>query len=414
VIHRLDCRLCESDSLNLALDLGESPVADSYTRNINSTQPKFPLKLYLCEACGHLQLLDVVEADQLYENYLYESKTSLGLESHFDAYASAIIQEYDIKQRALALDIGSNDGLLLAAFKKHGLRILGVDPARHIADESTASGLETIPAFFSADVSRDIAASRGQATVVCTNNLLANIDDLDDFFLGVKTVLAHDGIYVVEFAYALDLLENSIFDYVYHEHLSYFSVAPLKQCCNKFGMELLAVKRVPTKGGSLRCIFQHLGGPRIPDKSAIQRFIDDEKVKGLHEISTWLEFQKKIEDVRTRCIAILETYRATGMRVAAYGASATSTTLLSFMGLNKVDDFEFIVDDYPGRQGLFSPGAHILVTDNSALLHQNIDAVLVLAWRYLDSIVDRNSDFLDSGGRLVVPLPEPTVIQRKT
>ncbi len=409
MFHRDTCRMCHSPDLALALDLGATPLADAYTPDRNQEQPLLPLRLYLCRGCGHHQLLDVIDSEDIYVDYLYESTMSLGLADHFRQYASDIVDTYNIEQGSLAVDVGSNDGLLLQGFKARGLEALGVDPARDIAEKASVAGLETVAAFFTAEKATELVATYGKAHVVTTNNLLANIDDIDDFIAGVKTLLDDTGIYVVEFAYVLDLIDNNIFDYIYHEHLSYFSIKPLLALCRRHGLELVNVERVATKGGSLRCVFQEAGGSRIINRSAIAHFVALEEKGAIHSLATFARFRQTIEAARERCMELVEGLRRDGRRVAGYGASATSTTLMYYFALTP--HLEFIADDCATRQGLYSPGAHLPIKSREALTEEGIDAAVILAWRYVEPIALNNAAFLNSGGRFVVPLPSLSVVE---
>ncbi len=267
VYRRTSCRLCNGTNLQLALPLGRTPLADAYVSSPDIVQETFPLDLYLCHDCGFVQLLDIVSPEGIYIDYIYETVSSLGLVEHFRRYAEQVIDQYQLSSGSLVVDLGSNDGTLLRPFKEQGMRVLGVDPAREIAGKATQSGIETLPIFFNAQTAHEIREKYGRAIIITCNNLFANVDDLDDMVEGIRYLLAPNGVFTFESFYLVDYIQNMVFDFAYHEHLSYFSVKPLLKFFQKHGMELIDAKRIPTKGGSLRYSVQMAGGPRTVEKS---------------------------------------------------------------------------------------------------------------------------------------------------
>jgi len=262
-IRRLDCRLCNSRDLTLVLSLAHTPPANAFVRASQRTkrQQTFPLDVFLCEACGHLQLLDVLDPITLFQDYVYVSGTSSTFVSHFEGYAEHIIRGYQLAGRSLVVDIGSNDGTLLRFFKNAGMRVLGVDPALEIAHKATESGIHTLATFFTSDVARRLRCDYGPARVITANNVFAHIDDLADIVVGVKTLLDTDGVFAFEVSYLVDVYEKLLFDTIYHEHLAYHSVKPLVNFFRVNGMELIDIQRVETHGGSILGILQHSDGP---------------------------------------------------------------------------------------------------------------------------------------------------------
>jgi SAM-dependent methyltransferase len=406
---RNTCRLCGSHSLEVALHYAPTPPADAYVpaKYRDLAQEAYPLDLYLCGDCGFAQLCDIIRADSIYVDYIYETKSSLGLAQHFERYADAIMNRIKPPQGALVVDIGSNDGTLLRFFQKRGMTVLGVDPAREIAQAATAEGIETLPEFFTASLSREIRRERGPAVVMVVNNLFANVDELGEFTDAVRTLLADDGVFIFESYYLGDLIDNMVFDFIYHEHLSSFSVTPLVGFFRRHGMELIDVERVATKGGSLRYTVQPAGGPRQVSR-AVTDLLAEEERRGLGRMATFKAFGARIEAAKNETVALLQGLKAEGKAIAGYGASATSTTLIYHFGLG--DYLSFLVDEYPRKQNLFSPGLHLPVLGQQALLERNSDFAVILAWRYVTPILDKNCAFRERGGRFIVPLPKLKVI----
>lgn len=408
--HRRDtCRLCEGRNLEIALPLTPTPLADSYIpmQQLGKEQEVFPLDLYLCRDCGHLQLLHVVHPEAIYYEYIYETKSSLGLVNHFREYAEEVVGRLKPPKGAFAVDLGSNDGSLLGFFKQKGMRVLGVDPAREIARKATEAGIETLPGLFTQDMARKIKTERQPAAIVTANNLFANVDELGPFTDAICDVLAPDGVFIFESFYLVDWIQHMVFDFTYHEHLSYFSAKPLVAFFRRHGMELIDVLRVPTKGGSVRYTVQLAGGPRSVSPS-VKKLMDIETRVGSDRIETFRTFARKIDTAKDQLSELLQELKASGKTIAGYGASATTTTLVYHFGLGK--SLQFMVDDYVAKQNLFSPGYHIPVLAPEEIYRRKVDYVLILAWRYYEPIVEKHQEFLKQGGHFIIPLPELKVI----
>lgn len=403
---RRDCRLCGSANLEGCLELASTPLADDYRSPdmLEVPQPLLPLRLMLCRDCGFSQLEHVVPSEGIYRDYIYRTASSLGLSSHFGRYARDVAQQLALAPGGLAVDLGSNDGALLAAFKELGLRVLGCEPATAIARDATERGLETWPEFFGPDIAREIVSRKGRASVVTCNNLYANIDDLKSMTAAVLSILEQDGVFVFESFYMGSMMRNMVFDFIYHEHLSYFTIAPLKEFFAQNGMELVDVQPVSTKGGSIRCFVQPEGGKR-PVSARVDEFIQAEKQDGLQTMAAFTDFAARIDSARKALADKLDTL---GGPLAAYGASATTTTLAyHFDLLSRIDYF---VDENEDKIGLVSPGAHIPVLAPEALLERRPEHVLVAAWRYWEPIARKNARYLREGGAFIIPLPELRIV----
>jgi SAM-dependent methyltransferase len=403
------CRLCGSRNLDVALPLTPTPLADAYVpmEQGDVVQEVYPLDLYLCRNCGFSQLCDVISAESIYIDYIYETKSSLGLVDHFRRYAHAVLDRINPLPGSLVVDIGSNDGSLLQFFKERRMTVLGVDPAREIARDATTAGIETLPEFFTADLSNQIRLERGAASIVTANNIFANVDQLGEFTENIRAVLRPDGVFVFESYYLADLIENMVFDFIYHEHLSSFSVIPLIGFFRRHGMELIHAERVSTKGGSLRYTVQLAGGPR-PVSASVGELSAEENRRGLGSLETFKAFAASIDLEKRRLIALLGKIRNEGGTIAGYGASATTTTLLYHFELEKF--LSYLVDEYPRKQNVLSPGLHLPVLAPQTLIDRKTDYVVILAWRYVEPILAKNRSFADRGGRFIVPLPNVRVI----
>jgi len=382
---------------------------DSYVTQAELAQKQecFPIDLYLCRNCGHAQLLDVVSPKLLFGHYIYTTSSSPGLVEYFREYARTISARFKPAAGSLAVDIGSNDGTLLAFLKEAGVRVLGVDPAREIAAAATQRGIETFPEFFDSGLAKAILRERGAAAIVTANNVFAHSDTLGDMADAIRDLLAPDGVFVFEVSYLLDMLKNMIFDFIYHEHLSHHSVKPLKHFLDMHGLHLFDVERTSSKGGTLRCFAQPKGGGRV-EQPSVNQLIELEEAEGLYSTGTYGEFARRIDTARDQVKSLLADLARKGKKVAGYGASATSTVLIYHFGLGR--DLEFIVDDNPDRQGRYSPGYHIPVVSSKALEERTPDCVLILVWRFADMIIRRNDKYIKAGGRFIVPLPALKIV----
>jgi SAM-dependent methyltransferase len=407
IFHRDTCRLCGARNLELVLPLTPTPPADAYVPSKDIAHEIYPLDLYLCGNCGHVQLLDVVQAGDIYRDYIYETTSSLGLVEHFRKYADETVDQFNVPKNSFVVDIGSNDGSLLRCFRQNGMRVLGIDPAVAIAQKATEAGIETWPEFFDVELARKIKKAHGQAGVITSNNLVANVDNLDEFFEAIRELLAPDGVFLFESFYLVDFIQNMVFDFAYHEHLSYFSVTPLVPFCRKHGLQLIDARHVPTKGGSLRYMIQH-AAPKQSSSPSLAQIVKEEEAVGTRRLETFKKFSGAIEKAKTNLWAELNGLLANGKTIAGYGASATTTTLIYHFDLGT--SLSFIADDYPAKQNLFSPGYHIPILPSSALYERKPDYVVIIAWRYWQPIVEKHRHFLDQGGHFIVPLPSLRIL----
>lgn len=398
---RDDCRLCGSSSLVLVFQLAPSPIGDAFVSvdRLAESQALYPIDLFLCQKCGLAQLRDVIDPDILYRDYLYATGSSEGLSSHFQNYVEDVLGRGFLSPGTLVVDLGSNDGVLLGYFKNHGFRTLGVDPAKSITVQATEAGIETLPLFFTREVGTRLRRERGPAGVMTANNVLANVDNLKDLVEGVRALLDPQGVFVMESYYLPDLLRNMVFDFIYHEHVSSFTVKPLRTFFNQNGLELFDAVKVPTKGGSVRYFVQHRGGPR-PLSPRVESFVAEETACGVFDPKTFAVFANKVKQEKGKLHDVLAGLKAKDQTVAGYGACITGTTLVYHFGIGS--HLEYLVDDNPAKQNLFSPGWHLPVYPATALLEKMPSHVLILAWRYAESIVRKQKAFLEKGGHFIV------------
>jgi len=402
---RDNCRLCRSPDLEPVLSLTPTPPANAFIppSRRGESQPVFPLNVCLCRTCGHVQLRDIVSPEYLFADYVYVSGTSRGFVEHFRQYADMMIRRHLTSPPGLVIDVGSNDGTLLRFFAANGYTVAGVDPARSIAERATASGIPTIVAFFTPDVAAQIRNRYGPARLVTANNVFAHADDLDAIVEAVKIVLAPDGVFVFEVSYLADVIQNVLFDTIYHEHLSYHTVAPLVRFFGRHGFELIRVERVPTHGGSIRCTVQRAGGPDAAEGS-ITEAVAHERRLGLADARTYADFSQRIDSLRRAFRELVGNLRARGHTFAGYGAPAKATTLMYHFGIGP-ETVVFVVDDSPLKQHLLTPGFQIPVMPADELYRRRPDEVIVLAWNFAPAILEAHDALRKQGGHFIIPIP---------
>ena len=412
LVHRRNtCRACLSHDLKLIFNLKPTPIGDAYVtvENLDISQPSFPIDLFICNKCGLAQLTDVIDPKVLYGDYIYQTGSSSGLSEHFNAYATHVVERVKLTPNSLVVDIGSNDGTLLRSFKEIGMKVLGIEPASHIAGIATSSGIDSIPEFFSPALAEKIVQSRGNAKLITANNVFANIDDLISWVDGINILLAEDGVFVFESYYLSDLIENMVFDFIYHEHLSSFSVKPIKTLFENAGLKLVAVERVATKGGSLRYFVQRRGGP-LKDDESVAKLLAHEETVGVYNPSTYIELSNKIDVLRKKTKNFLSKAKEDGKSIVGFGASITGTTLIYHYEIGKYLDF--LVDDNVAKQGRFSPGLHLPVYSPEVINKLKPDYIVLLAWRFAEEIINKNIDYINNGGIFIIPNPEFRLCQK--
>ncbi|EKD87572.1 MAG: hypothetical protein ACD_36C00018G0001 [uncultured bacterium] len=407
---RTTCRACKNTKLTKVLSLGPTPLANAFLTKemLDKEEMFYPLDVYFCQNCHFLQLGHVVRPEILFKNYVYVSSTSPVFVEHFHDFAHDLIQRFDLDQKSLVVDIGSNDGILLKPLKEHNLRTLGIEPAQNIAARANKDGIKTIAKFFTTALARSIGKAYGQASVVTANNVFAHIDNLDEVIEGTKILLKKNGVFVVEAPYLVDFLTKNYFDLVYHEHLSYLSVKPLQTLFHRFDMEIFDVQKVPVHGGSIR-VFVKGKGAAYKQTARLSHFLKLEKRMRLDRVETYFTYADKVRINKTKLIALLTKLKHQGKSIAGYGAPAKGNTLLNYFGIG-TDYINYIIDDSPYKQGLYSPGKHIPVVASAMLAKQKPDYLLLLAWNFAKPIMEKLQDYQHQGGKFIVPVPRPKTV----
>jgi novobiocin biosynthesis protein NovU/D-mycarose 3-C-methyltransferase len=397
------CRTCGGDDIVLGLDLGVQPLANAFLPRPDATERMAPLTLVRCRTCGLAFLTVVVDPTEMFASYVYATGYSSTMRDHFAAYARSV-QERFVPDGGLVVEVGSNDGTLLSSLDCSRARVLGVDPARNIAELARQKGVVTEVDFFDERVARRIVTQHGFAHAIVANNVTAHIHDIDGVMAGVDALLHEDGVVVVESPSLRMLLAGLLFDTIYHEHLSYQSVGALAALAERHGLRIFDVQEQPVHGGSIR-VFMDRARRTPSDAVASER--TREQQEGLFSEERWRRFRDDVERTTRLLRELLVEQRAGGRVVWGYGAAAKGNTLLNAAGIT-AELMPALVDKSTLKQGLFSPGAHIPVVAPARIELDRPNVICVLAWNLVNEIRrDALVPFEARGGRVLVPLPTP-------
>jgi SAM-dependent methyltransferase len=404
------CLGCSARLPEPFLDLGVTPLANSYVRpeRVGEREPTFPLLVAYCPSCHLVQLTDLVPPEEMFSDYPYFTSFSDSHLAHARRLADSLISRFNLNGETRVLEIASNDGYLLQFFQKQGIPVLGVDPAKNIAEHAISKGIPTLNRFFEPAAVPDIRSEFGEANVIIGNNVFAHVPTTNQFLKAVHDCLAPDGRAIFEFPHLLELLRHSEFDTIYHEHVFYFSLTAVSKLAEGAGMQVFDVERHPIHGGSLRVFLQK--NPVHAVTPNVSTLLAEEETAGLTSAHRYQEFCKEVEHLREELLYLLQTLKSSGKRIAAYGAPAKGNTLLNYCGI-AADLIDFTVDRSPHKQGLLLPGSKIPILAPDALRQEKPDYVMILPWNIAEEIVSQQSDYANQGGRFIVPVPRPRVLE---
>jgi SAM-dependent methyltransferase len=390
------------------ISLGATPLANALRTDDDPDvdEARYPLDVAFCPDCSLVQIDAVVAPERLFRAYVYRSSYSDTMVQHATALAERLIDERGLGPSSLVVEAASNDGYLLRTYRDAGVRVLGIEPAENVADVAEAAGIPTRTTFFTHELGHELVRDGVRADVFHAHNVLAHVPDLKGFVAGIEAVLAPNGVAVIEVPYVKDMLDGCEFDTIYHEHLSYFSLTALDRCFTRHGLTLTDVERVPIHGGSLRLFAEHAGARR---GVRVEELLAAEAAWGVTTEEPYRTFADRVGLVRERLRELLGELRTEGKRIAAYGASAKGTTLLTFCGIGR-ETLDFVVDRSPLKQGLFTPGTRIPIHPTERLVEEMPDYTLLLTWNFADEILDQQAEYHRRGGRFIVPIPELQVV----
>ena len=409
-LNNYQCRFCNSQLNNLFLDLGETPSANSFLKQEDlSSEKLYPLRVFICSKCFLVQIPEIITPSELFSDYAYFSSFSDTWLEHAKDYVDMMIERFHLNHSSQIIEIASNDGYLLKYFVQKGIPVLGIEPASNVAETAIKNGVPTLKKFFNTNTANKIKEKDGLADILLGNNVLAHVPDINDFIVGMKILLKPNGIITMEFPHLLQLIENTQFDTIYHEHFSYFSFITIQEIFISKGLEIFDVEEISTHGGSLRIFVKHSDNKLLEIKESVESLVKKEKEYGLDNMLTYLDFSKKIENVKNKINNFLETVKSEGKSVICYGAPAKGNTLLNFCSISS-NQIEYTVDRNPHKQGLFLPGSHIPIKSVTTIQETKPDYIIILPWNIKDEIMDQMKDIRTWGGKFVIPIPEVKIL----
>jgi SAM-dependent methyltransferase len=403
------CRICGTDSLVSVLDFGSVPLANALRdeAGLLREEKKYPLHLFRCTTCSLLQISETVPAETLFRHYMYHSSFSDAFLQHCKHLAEETIASYQLTKDSLVIDIASNDGYLLQYYKEHNIRILGIEPATNIVTVARKKGIETLNEFFTADVAASLKKDGCQADIIHAHNVLPHVQNQRDFMQGVSTLLKPQGVAILEFAYAIDTINKTEFDQVYHEHMCYFSLTAFQVLAELEGLEIIDVHTLSIHGGSLRVTVAYKGAHVA--HGAVAELLANETAWGVREARPYDQFRVRALALREELTSLLRRLKSQGKSIAAYGASAKGSTLLGFCSIGS-DTLDFIVDRSTVKQGYFAPGTHLEIFPVEKLLSRQPDYTLLLTWNFAEEILEQQKEYRARDGKFIVPVPEVQII----
>jgi hypothetical protein len=396
------CRLCNSASVSDILDFGQSPLANSYLEKDDLAGDEFtaPLVVMQCRDCGSAQLRYSVDGSRMFSHYLYASSESGSVQGHFESYARHLVEKLQIPKGSFAVDVGSNDGVLLEPLQNLGLEVQGVEPAANLCERSRARGCKVVNGFFNREI---VSALERPADLITCNNCFAHIDDLEEIIQGVRLGLKSDGYFVFENAYLLDTLRFKYFDQVYHEHVFYHSVKPLSLFLARHGFNIVDIERNGSQGGSIRVYCRKAESSEA--SPVVAEMIREEEEFGLYTEALYVRFHMELSLLKDAFAQIIKDGLSAGLRFCGYGAPAKATLFCKYFGLDK-NTLDYIVDDAVLKQGKFMPGTRVPIVGPVHFYRNPVDFAILTAWNFADLIRARNQAFK---GKWIVPFPEVRV-----
>jgi 2-polyprenyl-3-methyl-5-hydroxy-6-metoxy-1,4-benzoquinol methylase len=405
-----ECRFCARSLEHTFANLGMSPLANSYIKpaQLNQVERFYPLHALVCNGCFLVQLQEFESPEAIFGDYAYFSSFSDSFLQHAKAYVDMVVDRFRLNSKSQVVEIASNDGYLLQYFIEKGVPVLGVEPASNVAEVAMKRGIPSLVKFFGTGTAIEMKNEGRQADLLIGNNVLAHVPDLNDFVRGIKTVLKPEGIVTMEFPHLVRLMEDGLFDTIYHEHFSYFSFLTAEQVFAKHGLVLFDVEEVPTHGGSLRIYGRHIEHSALPVGPRVTELKQREKDFGLDRLEPYLVFSGRVTQVKRNLLRFLIDAKDANKTIVAYGAPAKGNTLLNYCGIG-TDFIDYTMDRSPHKQGQYLPGSHIPILSPDAARRTKPDYLLILAWNLKDEIMEQMRFIRDWDGRFVVPLPDVTV-----
>ncbi len=400
------CRFCGSELEHTFVDLGMSPLCESYLSKdeLNRMEPFYPLHLYVCENCFLVQIQEYVKPAEIFSEYAYFSSYSQTWLNHAKKYCEMMIERFKFDKNSFVVELASNDGYLLQYFVEKNIPVLGIEPAANIAKVAEEKNVKTVVDFFSEELAKDIVRKFEKADLIIGNNVLAQVPDLNDFIKGVKILLSQNGVFTFEFPHLMQLVKQRQFDTIYHEHFSYFSFYTIDKIFSYHGLKIFDVERLSTHGGSLRIYGCHSENSSNPVKKNVDNLKKEEIQAGITKLSYYTNFQKDIFELKREILDFFIKAKKNNKKICGYGAPGKGNTLLNFCGI-RTDFLDFTVDKNPYKQGKFLPGTHIPIYSPDKISEQKPDYIFILPWNLKNEIIDQLSYAKKWGAKFVIPIP---------
>lgn len=404
----LSCRVCGTRNWERVLSLGYTPLANNYVRmnDLKKEEIYYPLTTVFCAQCGLVSLDVVIPAPVLYDFYYYLSSESKTILAHNEWLARYLTTRFGLGPADLVVEIGSNTGTQLRCFKTLGCRTLGVEPAENIATLANEHEVETLNRYFTTATAADIVTQHGRSRCIVARHVFAHIDDLGDVLRAVNRLLADDGVFVIEIPYLVDLVDRNEFDTIYHEHLSYFTIGTLQRLMERYDLRILDVEHVEVHGGTIIVLVERARGQ---EAERVRSMIEEESAKGANKLEYFRAFAARTEQIKLDLVSMILDLKRRGQRLAGYGAPAKGNTLLNYCGIDSAY-LDYVRDNTPTKQGLYLPGTHLRIRSDEYARAHPPDCYLLLAWNYATEILEKEKEFIDAGGRFIVPIPAPVFV----
>lgn len=408
--HQPHCRFCGQPLQHTFVDLGMSPLCESYVSadKVNEMEPFYPLHVYVCDHCFLVQLEEFVSPEHIFTEYAYFSSYAESWLQHCRRYTDQITERFHLNDQSFVVELASNDGYLLQYFVEKQIPALGVEPAANVAKVAVAKGVPTLVEFFGVGCAQRMAAADQQADLIIGNNVLAQVTDLNDFVGGMKVLLKPTGVITLEFPHLIRLVEGNQFDTIYHEHFSYFSFFTAEKIFAAHGITLFDVEELPTHGGSLRIYGRHTADTSKPISERVIALRALEEKAGITTLDYYQAFAEQVKETKRKLLNFLIEARSQGKTVVGYGAPGKGNTLLNYCGV-RTDFLDYTVDRNPYKQGKYLPGTHIPIFAPHKIAETQPDYVLILPWNFKEEIIEQVAQIRTWGGQFVVPIPEVTV-----
>ena len=407
-----ECRFCDELLEKIFLDLGETPLANSYLSDeeIDNNEESSPLKVLVCKKCYLVQLEEFKTPQNIFSNYAYFSSYSKSFLNHAKNYVDMMINRFQINQNNFVVEIASNDGYLLQYFKEKNIPLLGIEPAKNIAKNAEEKGIKTISKFFGEKFSIELIKEYKKADLIICNNVIAHVPKINDFVSGLKLLMSKKGILTIEFPHLMELVEHNQFDTIYHEHFSYLSFFVIKNILEKNGIKIFDVEKIHTHGGSLRVFCTHTENNDIIIKKSVDELLKSEKEKGMMEMNFYENFSTKINSTVDQFLDFCNKAKKDNKKLIGYGAPAKANTLLNYCKI-KNNLIEYVTDLSPHKQGLYLPGSHLPIKSPEEIKKSKPDFVIIFPWNLQDEIIKQIDFIREWGGKFVIPIPNLKIIE---